>query len=208
MKGRIVLLFGLAFLGAGCIWPIVGLLVKPRVETPPIDPGLGNKVEMTAAKPAPSTVKTAEASPSAVLSPSPAGTASNNNNGTIEMVEVGVPAQEPAQNDKDSKFDAKAEHFEETRLTVTRTVTLTLPDGRSATYALDVPVLFRKGSIYLHGESLSELNGVESGLEWVLERSRKLRSDAEALRQRACRLINQSVPAQVLRPGTISISSD
>lgn len=113
----------------------------------------------------------------------------NKNIGTMDPREVGVSANDGP--DKD---------YEETVLTVQRTLTAVNPDGEKQLIRLKIPVMYRSKSLRLEGESKVKAQDILKELKAKGNELAKIKSELEATLVEWNQLVMTSTPYEVLLP--------
>lgn len=113
----------------------------------------------------------------------------NKNIGTMDPREVGVSANDGP--DKD---------YEETVLTVQRTLTAVNPDGEKQLIRLKIPVMYRSKSLRLEGESKVKAQNILKELKAKGNELAKIKSELEATLVEWNQLVMTSTPYEVLLP--------
>jgi hypothetical protein len=115
--------------------------------------------------------------------------------------------QQPKPSGEGSLGEKPMHDFEATNLTVTRTFQFQSGNGSAQTVAVQVPVYFHAGSVYLTPERLNELADLQKQIDKLTQQSEELRTAAAQLVERYQQLLRSSIPVDVLTPNSFSIPS-
>jgi hypothetical protein len=116
-----------------------------------------------------------------------------------------LPVIQQAQTNSQSYDNGKSANFEPTTLTVIRTFVLKLPGGSQIVHSVTIPVLFRKGSIALLPDQITQLATLKSEIKRIRDAYEELRIASDMLISRQHKLLAGSVPVEVLSPNSPSV---